>query len=245
MTFERASSCILTGLRAYSFLFDHCKNLQRGSSVFIQNGATVMQIYSLQLALSLNFHVWTTVNTDMEYNALADFNVDSSDSTTSLRIIDTRVVDNILQHLMQETGGLGVDAVLLDGSDNNLERGTSLETFISILGLNGTLIIPQSPFTTSEEEQNASVLSHLNMAMYKTLFLKNGRIGTLFEQSYILSCAQQGKYLHMLTEILNNVNNDKIDIKVSYTYPIEKVREAHRKLEQSSTLSSGKIVLKL
>ena len=246
MPFEKAASCILSGIRAYTCLFDHCRNLERGSSIFIQSGAHVMQSFTVQLALSLNFHVWTTVNSDMEFNAISDYNSETSDSGPSLRVIDLRIVEDVCQYIIQETGGMGVDAVLLDGSDHNpTDRVVPLDDYISMLGINGTLIIPHCPFTADESEVPVPVVSDLTQSMYKKLFLKNSKVSFLFEQSYTLSCAQQGKYLHILNEIINDVNTERIDIKIVYSYPLEKVREAHRRIEQQSYLSVGKIVIKL
>ena len=288
MSFEKASSCLLSGIRAYSCLFDHCKHLQRGCSLFVQNGANPIQSFTVQLALLLNLNVWATVSSDAEYNILSDFmtaadrelNEDESHvgtnisngtnvsdpssikkSSNSLVIIDTRHVDNIEQYIMQETGGMGVDAVLLDGTIGSSNEDVSmLDAFISILGLNGTIVMPHCPFgpTSNQDDQSSyqssnsednsddyytTPISQLNMAHYKNLYMKNGRVAFLFEQSYVLSCAQQGRYLHMLTQLIQQVNSNTIDIKIANTFPLEKVREAHRRVEQYPNI--GKIVLKL
>jgi NADPH:quinone reductase-like Zn-dependent oxidoreductase len=271
MLFEKAAACILSGIRAYSFLFDHCRNLQRGSSILVQNGANVMQNFVLQLALSLKFNVWTTANSDEEINMLTDLNpkdlsCSNADQFTiesnTLRIIDLRSITDIRQHMMQETGGVGIDAILMDDSidENTQGESTILDFYISILGLNGILVIPQCPFTALpnaiEKEKLSTnvtqerkyymeqpIASNLNISHFKSLFLKNGRIGFLFEQSYVLSCSQQGRFLHMLSDIIAQVNSDKIVVKISHTYPLEKIREAHRRIEQKENL--GKIVLKL
>lgn len=334
MAFDRAASCLLSGLRAYSCLFDHCRHLQKGCSLFVDHGANAMQSFVVQLALSMQINVWTTVSSDIELNVLSDMTSSSLSSSTSgavpssssssslsslslvddattstassrstallnssdmssgggvggsleaaqsrssgsLTIIDTRLVKNIEKYMMQETGGMGVDAVLMDDTTN--ENGSSLlDSFIAILGLNGTLVMPHCPFGpprtapstrttvptssslaridegpdnrnsrghTDEDEYFTTPISQLNMAHYKNLYMKNGRVAFLFEQSYVLSCAQQGRYLHMLTQVIQQVNSGKIDVKIAHTLPLEKVREAHRRVEQYPNI--GKIVLKL
>jgi len=71
MSYIKASSSILCGIRAYDVLFYKCNALKQGDIVFITGGARWEQTYLLQLAITLlKCKVITTVQTDEEINFL-------------------------------------------------------------------------------------------------------------------------------------------------------------------------------
>lgn len=78
--------------------------------------------------------------------------------------------------------------------------------------------------------------------MSRQIFLKDLTITSLFEQSWVLSSDQQGRFLHILRQVLNDISKGRLKVKINQTFPLEQIREAHNCLESNKI---GRIVIKM
>lgn len=207
---------ILPGLRAHVAFSGKCGYLRAGESVLIVNAASGEAQIAVQIAARRGAKVFCTVSSEEEWNLLQDLGVDIE------RIIDTRR-EKLKDVIMEETGGLGLDWIL------DAQGTLSINTIISFMGFHARII------TTSFEAQ-------YNLAVCRQLLLKNISLSFLFEQTYALGSTQQGKLIHMLNEILQDLKKKNIHVQIQGVYPPEKIREAHRQLENPK--SFGRILLK-
>lgn len=49
----------------------------------------------------------------------------------------------------------------------------------------------------------------------------------------------------ILSQVLDNVAKEIIDVKIEHIFPLEKIREAHRHLHGTSKPTVGKIVIRI
>jgi len=190
---------------------------------------------AIQLASIWGAKVITTAATNEEVNYLQDMKIKIS------KIIDTSS-DNLVDCVLEETGGLGVDCVIdtnfsatsvvpidKDTDENFQFLSKRKYEILRCLGINGRWI------TSTYNLQ-------LDPTDSRALFLKGASISYLFEHTWILSNAQQGRFLHILTDLMEKIAQEKVQPKLFKTFPLEKIREAYRTLD---TNKIGKIVIKL
>ncbi|KAL0480796.1 hypothetical protein AKO1_006937 [Acrasis kona] len=244
ISYEKAAASIMPSLRAFNALY-YVANIKQGEFIFVPRGAHVMNRALIQMALCTQCHVITTVCSDAEVNALQDIvmvdrsfsnnSVDDDDSLSPnrprLKVIDTRNSAGQLKNIvLEETGHLGVDCVVLCGD----EQEEFIDDCLLMMATHASLLSPS---------QNID----LNIARCRHMFFKGIKFGFLFEQSWVLSTSQQGRFLHMLKEVMNRVGNE-VDVPISQTYSLEKIREAHRRHQltmNESDVLTGRIVIKL
>lgn len=214
VTHLQAAGSILAGIRAYNIIHYKAKLVQ-GESIAITHGASELAHLVLQLAGLYNLRIFTTISSDEELNYLQDLHVNIA------RIIDTRKED-LNTVILSETNGRGVDCFV--DSDGT----TPLEKCVSILSTHATFISPSS-FTYP-------------LAVSRQIFLKDLTITSLFEQSWVLSSDQQGRFLHILRQVLNDISKGRLKVKINQTFPLEQIREAHNCLESNKI---GRIVIKM
>jgi len=73
------------------------------------------------------------------------------------------------------------------------------------------------------------------------LFLKGASISFIFEQSWLLGGSQQGRVLHILSDLMEKVSKEEIVPKVTKSFVLEKIREAHRTLDSNTV---GTLIIK-
>ncbi|XP_023220080.1 quinone oxidoreductase-like protein 1 [Centruroides sculpturatus] len=76
----------------------------------------------------------------------------------------------------------------------------------------------------------------------RTLYLKCASVGFLFEQAWSLSSTQQGRYLHILMDIMEKVADGIIVPNIHHTVPFDSVTDAMKCL---SEIRVGKVVMKM
>jgi NADPH:quinone reductase-like Zn-dependent oxidoreductase len=146
LTFEKAAASVVPLLRAYDALYYHA-NVKQGDFIFVSRGAHVMNFALLQLALRSHCHVVTTFSTDEERESLQElldarkhdpYNDESESSQLRLRILDTRNIPNLKEAVLQETGRLGVDCVVLRGD----EPESFIDECLSMMATHSMLLSP-------------------------------------------------------------------------------------------------------
>eukprot|EP01121_Diplochlamys_sp_Union-15-3_P002719 TRINITY_DN1246_c0_g1_i1.p1 TRINITY_DN1246_c0_g1~~TRINITY_DN1246_c0_g1_i1.p1 ORF type:complete len:334 (-),score=58.29 TRINITY_DN1246_c0_g1_i1:103-1104(-) len=204
LSFEEAAGSASYGLRAFSVL--HYKlRLTRGETILIMNGASASGHITLQLASHWGAKIITTGTTSQEFNYLKQIKADI------VRIIDLNS-ENLVETVMEETGSLGVDFILENPdfaitSKYNISR----RDFIKCLAVHGTWV-------TCNQLQ-------LDPPDTKQLFLKDASVVFCFEPSWLLSQSQQGRYLHVLSDLAKMLSTKTIKCSIHSTVTLDKVKE--------------------
>jgi len=231
---ETAVTGLREGLRAYTAL-QYSAKMTAGDTILVLNGADATGHIAIQLASIWGAKVITTAATNEEVNYLQDMKIKIT------KIIDTSS-DNLVDCVLEETGGFGVDCVIdtnfsptsvlpidKDTDENFQFLSKRKYEILRCLGINGRWV------TSTYNLQ-------LDPTDSRALFLKGASISYLFEHTWILSNAQQGRFLHILTDLMEKIAQEKVQLKLFKTFPLEKIREAYRTLD---TNKIGKIVIKL
>jgi NADPH:quinone reductase-like Zn-dependent oxidoreductase len=218
---NQAAAALLSGLRAYTAMNYHMK-LLAGETILICDGASADGYVAIQLALSWGAKVFVTVATPEQ----ADFVKLNCPQVTKI-ILTT---GNWVTELLSETGGLGAD-MILDNLKSRYRQGYTKSELIRCLAVHGRWT------TTSSDIQ-------LDPPESKILYMKNATISYLFEHSWILANAQQGRYLHILKEVLEKLEHNQLKVKLTVDFPLERLKDAHLLLQTANT-NGGKIVLQM
>jgi NADPH:quinone reductase-like Zn-dependent oxidoreductase len=218
LSHEKAASIVAAGVRAYTALH-YQMHLSAGDSILICNGVSANGQIALQLADIWGAKIITTSNNVNDFNYLHDLN------PNIIKVIDLSS-ENPYQVLMNETGGLGVDHIYEATASSAC--GFSKKDLIKCLSPNGHWV-------TSSYVQ-------LDPPESRILTLKGCSLSFVFEHSWVLSNTQQGRFLHILQDLMEKAGNDSLKCPAVHSFPLEKVRLAVRTLEEGKFI--GKIVLK-
>ncbi|KAG2383447.1 hypothetical protein C9374_004118 [Naegleria lovaniensis] len=171
MSFIKASSAIMCGIRAYDTLFFKCASpIRQGDVIFVSSGARWEQTYLLQLAILLaKCRVITTVHTDEEINFLRMISSRLTSSTIlgNSPPFDTQYISSVLS--MMRSGNSAINPlVILDrrlyDTPEKLQQAIMKETNglgVQLVVLGESVLIPSSgnvhSRTSQEKQQNSNL----------------------------------------------------------------------------------------
>uniref|UniRef100_A0A3B4X9J7 Crystallin, zeta (quinone reductase)-like 1 n=1 Tax=Seriola lalandi dorsalis TaxID=1841481 RepID=A0A3B4X9J7_SERLL len=196
---EKLSSvCVAAALRdglcAYTALHTHAR-MAAGQTVLVLDGASCFGLMCIQLASYHGVKVLTTSHSPQKHTFLEQ-----------LRPSVARVIQvyngssDLLPLVLEETGGLGVDIVIDSGvrlqEDKEPEETKLLphkHDIISVLGVGGHWV-------TSQQELQ------LDPPDCRLLHLKSASVSFLNPEVWTASSAQQGRYLHILKDIVEKMS---------------------------------------
>lgn len=265
VSFVDAAGCIGDAVKAYTGLH-YLGRLTSGDTVLVMDGASSFGAIAIQLAQHWGAKVITTASSDDEVLYLEGLKGQVA------RVVDLRKTDNagcgsdfrpgyvigsnnnnvnnnyggsastLLPACMQESGGLGIDLVLDNGVTQFAETSCrilledtyehpvpSKHDIVSCLAVGGRWITCKSDL-------------QLDPPHSQMMFMKCASIGFLFEQAWILSSTQQGRYLHILMDIMEKVSSGVIRPNIHHTVPFEAVPDALQNLSEKRV---GKVVMKM
>ncbi|XP_052810186.1 quinone oxidoreductase-like protein 1 [Mya arenaria] len=221
-------------VRAYSALHYQAR-ICAGDTVLILDGASSFGLCAIQITRLWGAKVITTVNSTAE-KSLLDSLVPNCG-----HIIEVGQSSNILvSSVMEETGGIGVDVAIDNGvrmynneEDCNLPSERRRFTtphkhdLISCLGVNGKWVTQQSDLQLDPPDSQA-------------LYMRGASLNFLFDGAWTLSYAQQGRYQHILHDVVDKLDRGQIKVKVVKTVSLQDVPE---ELANLDSLRTGKIVM--
>lgn len=269
VSFVDAAGCIGDAVKAYTGLH-YLGRLTSGDTVLVMDGASSFGAIAIQLAQHWGAKVITTASSDDEVlyleglkgqvarvvdlrktdNAVSgtDFHpayMIGSGSNNNNNNANNNTGGNaraLLPACMQESGGLGIDLVLDNGVTQFAETSyrilvedtydhpvPSKHDIVSCLAVGGRWITSKSDL-------------QLDPPHSQMMFMKCASIGFLFEQAWILSSTQQGRYLHILMDIMEKVSSGVIRPNIHHTVSFESVPDA---LESLTDKRVGKVVMKM
>uniref|UniRef100_A0A1E1XAU2 Putative zinc-binding oxidoreductase n=1 Tax=Amblyomma aureolatum TaxID=187763 RepID=A0A1E1XAU2_9ACAR len=271
VSFVDAAGCIGDAVKAYTGLH-YLGRLTSGDTILVMDGASSFGAIAIQLAQHWGAKVITTASSDDEVLYLeglkgqvarvvdlrktdnagsgSDFRpgyvIGSSNNNNNNNNVNNNVGGNtstLLPACMQESGGLGIDLVLDNGvtqfAETSCYRILSEDTYehpvpskhdiVSCLAVGGRWITSKSDL-------------QLDPPHSQMMFMKCASIGFLFEQAWILSSTQQGRYLHILMDIMEKVSSGVIRPNIHHTVPFEAVPDVLQNLTEKRV---GKVVMKM
>ncbi|XP_069000255.1 quinone oxidoreductase-like protein 1 isoform X2 [Embiotoca jacksoni] len=183
------------GLRAYTALHTHAR-VAAGHTLLVMDGASSFGLMCIQLACYHGVKVLTTSHSSQKHTFLEQ-----------LRPSVARVIpvysssSDLLPVVLEETGGLGVDIVVDSGvhlheKEEEHEEKKFLphkHDIISVLGAGGHWV-------TSHQDLQ------LDPPDCRLLYLKSASLSFLNPEVWTASSAQQGRYLHILKDIVEKMS---------------------------------------
>lgn len=265
VSFVDAAGCIGDAVKAYTGLH-YLGRLTSGDTVLVMDGASSFGAIAIQLAQHWGAKVVTTASSDDEVLYLEGLKGQVA------RVVDLRKTDNagsssdfrpgyvigsnnnninnnvggntstLLPACMQESGGLGIDIVLDNGATQFVDTSyrilledtyehpvPSKHDIVSCLAVGGRWITSKSDL-------------QLDPPHSQMMFMRCASVGFLFEQAWILSSTQQGRYLHILMDIMEKVSSGVIRPNIHHTVPFEAVPDVLMNLAEKRV---GKVVMKM
>ncbi|XP_044070428.1 quinone oxidoreductase-like protein 1 isoform X2 [Siniperca chuatsi] len=182
------------GLCAYTALHTHAR-MAAGHTLLVMDGASSFGLMCIQLACYHGVKVLTTSHSPQKHTFLEQ-----------LRPSVAKVIpvynesSDLLPVVLEETGGLGVDIVIDSGVRLQEEKESEemkllphKHDIISVLGVGGHWV-------TSHKDLQ------LDPPDCRLLYLKSASVTFLNHEVWTASSAQQGRYLHILKDIVEKMS---------------------------------------
>ncbi|KAM8859620.1 quinone oxidoreductase-like protein 1 isoform 6-T6 [Spinachia spinachia] len=188
-----AAGALRDALCAYTALHTHAR-MAAGHTLLVMDGASSFGLMCIQLACYHGVKVFTTSHSPQEHVFLEQ-----------LRPSVAKVISvfngpsDLLPAVLEETGGLGVDIVIDSGVRLNEEESEEAKLLphkhdvINVLGVGGHWV------TTQKDLQ-------LDPPDCRSLYLKSASLSFLNHEVWTTSSAQQGRYLHILKDIVGKMS---------------------------------------
>lgn len=212
-----AAGCIGDVVKAYTAL-QYQARVCGGETVLIFNGASAFGVMAIQLAHIWGAKVFATASSEEEVIYLQSLQP-SIASVIDLRNPKKSLVDTC----MDETGELGVDCVIDNGAlhqDNEVKEPGNL----SALSVKNSHLSKHDVISCLAVA-GRWITCHQNLQLdppdSQMLYLKGASVSFLFEHSWVLSRGQQGRYLHILTDIMEKLTNLVIRPVIHHTISLE------------------------
>lgn len=186
---EISACCLLDGLTAYTALH-YQAHIRPGDTLLICNGSDSTGVIMAQIAKHWGAKVLVTAVNEEEAQILRMISSDTPQVFGGHQLLHNFVMD--------ETGGLGVDCIIDNGTlcknvadsyDDDFSKPTKHD-IISCLAVGGRWVTNQSDLQIDPPDS-------------EVLHLKGASLCHLFPEMWILSTFQQGRYLHVLEDILD------------------------------------------
>ncbi|XP_069686397.1 quinone oxidoreductase-like protein 1 [Periplaneta americana] len=236
VSFVDAAGCVGDSVRAYTALH-YLGRLSSGDTVIVLDGASSFGSICIQLAHHWGAKVLTTSSSEDEKRYLQNMDVELA------QIVELNQKNASLKSVtMLETGNLGADILVDQGiaqypqncniyDDNRLQNSMNLlpskHDIISCLAVGGRWVTSKANL-------------QLDPPNSRLMFLRCASIGFLFEHAWMLSSAQQGRYQHILMDIMEKVATKTIRPNIHHTVSFDGAVEVVKALEE---VRVGKVVM--
>uniref|UniRef100_A0A3P9JC26 Crystallin, zeta (quinone reductase)-like 1 n=1 Tax=Oryzias latipes TaxID=8090 RepID=A0A3P9JC26_ORYLA len=196
-----AAATLRDGVRAYTALHTHA-GIAAGHTLLVLDGSSNFGLMCIQLASYCGLKVLATSNSAEEQAFLEQLRpaVGVQEPLVARVIPVYNGSSDLLSAVLEETGGLGVDAVIDSGvclfiEEKQLEEKLlpHKHDIISMLSAGGTWV-------TSHQDLQ------LDPPDCRLLFLKSASVSFLNPEVWMTSSAQQGRYLHILKDVIEKMS---------------------------------------
>uniref|UniRef100_A0A8D3ED42 Enoyl reductase (ER) domain-containing protein n=1 Tax=Scophthalmus maximus TaxID=52904 RepID=A0A8D3ED42_SCOMX len=196
-----AAASLRDGLCAYTALHTHAR-IAAGHTLLVMDGGSSFGLMCIQLACYHGVKVLTTSHSPQDHTFLEQLrpSVGVQDPLVARVIQVYNGSSDLLPLVLEETGGLGVDIVIDSGvrlQDEEEPEAMKLHPhkhdIISVLGVGGHWV-------TSHQDLQ------LDPPDCRLLHLKSASLSFLNPEVWTASSAQQGRYLHILRDIVEKMS---------------------------------------
>ncbi|XP_061693291.1 quinone oxidoreductase-like protein 1 isoform X2 [Syngnathoides biaculeatus] len=200
------------GLRAYTALHTHAR-MAAGQTLLVLDGASSFGLMCIQLASYHGVKVLTTSRSQEQHSFLEQLrpSVGVQEPLVARVIPVHKNPSKLLPAVLEETGGLGVDIVVDQGvslrekeqpeEEEEEEEEEEAATFlphkhdiISVLAVGGHWVTSQQDLQLDPPDS-------------RLMFLKSASVSFLNSQVWLASSSQQGRYLHILRDIVEKMSS--------------------------------------
>ncbi|KAM9847819.1 quinone oxidoreductase-like protein 1 isoform 2-T4 [Aulostomus maculatus] len=202
---EKLSSVVVAGalqdgLAAYTALHTHA-HMAAGHTLLVMDGASSFGLMCIQLACYHGVKVLTTSHSQQQHVFLEQLrpSVGVQDPLVARVIAVYEDSSDLLSAVLEETGGLGVDIVIDSGvrlqeqEPEDMKLLPHKHDIISVLGVGGHWV-------TSHQDLQ------LDPPDCSSMYLKAATVSFLNADVWTASLAQQGRYLHILKDIVEKMS---------------------------------------
>ncbi|KAM4729550.1 quinone oxidoreductase-like protein 1 isoform 3-T4 [Anableps anableps] len=212
------------GVCAYTALHTHAR-MAAGHTLLVTDGASPFGLLCIQLACYHGVKVLTTSHSPQKQSFLEQLrpSVGVQDPLVARVIPVHNGSSDLLSMVLEETGGLGVDIVVdsgvcLHGDKEENKLLPHKHDIISVLGVGGHW-----------------VTSHKNLQLdppdCRLLHLKSASVSFLNPEVWTASSAQQGRYLHILKDIMEKMSAGVLRPQTEETVPLYEATVAMETLQ--------------
>ncbi|XP_060754813.1 quinone oxidoreductase-like protein 1 isoform X3 [Neoarius graeffei] len=188
-----AAGAIKDGLKAYTALHTLAR-MAVGHTLLVLDGASPFGVLAIQLAHYHGVKVLATAISPDDQKFLEQLRPNIA---RVIGVWDTKV--DLVDSCLEETGGLGVDIVIDAGVRLYEEEPEGKKHFphkhdiISLLAVGGHWVTPEDNLQLDPPDS-------------RTLFLKAASISFLNEEVWEVSKARQGRYLHIMKDVVEKLS---------------------------------------
>ncbi|XP_051815620.1 quinone oxidoreductase-like protein 1 isoform X1 [Acanthochromis polyacanthus] len=196
------AAALRDGLSAYTALHTHAR-IAPGHTLLVMDGGSSFGLMCIQLACYHGVKVLTTSHSPQQHTFLEQLrpSVGVQEPLVARVIPVYNNSSDLLPVVLEETGGLGVDIVIDSGvrlqeeeeEDEEKKLLPHKHDIISVLGVGGHWV-------TSHQDLQ------LDPPDCRLLHLKSASVSFLNPEVWTASSAQQGRYLHILKDIVEKMS---------------------------------------
>ncbi|XP_031414800.1 quinone oxidoreductase-like protein 1 isoform X2 [Clupea harengus] len=188
-----AAGAVRDGLRAYTALHT-LAHMAVGQTLLVLDGASPFGVLSIQLAHYHGVKVLATAHSPDDQKFLEQLRPSVA---RVIGVWDAKV--DMVESCLEETGGLGVDIVidagvkLYDEQPESHQQLPHKHDIITLLGVGGHWVTMEDNLQLDPPDAHS-------------LFLKAASLSFLNDEVWIASTARQGRYLHILRDVMEKLS---------------------------------------
>ncbi|XP_063220301.1 quinone oxidoreductase-like protein 1 [Bacillus rossius redtenbacheri] len=235
VSFVDAAGCISDAVKSYIALH-YLGKMTSDSTVLVLDGASSFGSICIQLARHWGAKVLSTCSSEDEKRYLQSLDIDVS------HIIDFTIkTDYIKSIVMLETGGMGVD-IVVDSRKEILSKTNDESNAITLKNSNS--IISHHDIISCLAVGGKWITSKADLQLdpphSRQLYLRCASVCFLFEQAWMLSACQQGRYQHILMDTVEKINSKVIRPNIHHTVAFDGLADF---FNSQDDLRVGKVVV--
>lgn len=208
-------------LRTYVALF-YSSKISRDDTVLVLKGALPCANICIQILYNIGCKVLTTCISATEKSYLENFSK-MIDGIIDLSSCED-VADSLYSECMKKTDGIGVDVIL--DLETQLKQGAcykvNSDAIISCLTIHGRWVLRDANLQLDPPDS-------------KKLFERCANVCFVYEQAWLISKIAQGKYQHILLDMMNKLKSNTIRPSFYETVSFEAVPEVISRLCKANT----------
>ncbi|XP_046664499.1 quinone oxidoreductase-like protein 1 isoform X2 [Homalodisca vitripennis] len=235
VSFVDAAGCVGECVRSYLALY-YLGRLVSGDTVLVLNGATALGSACVQLAHHWGARVIATCSSSDEKLYLQTL------SDKLVHVVDMENKSTLRAACLKETADLGVDLIIDLRSPYSSQSNKNYGELDSNLSKDDEAMMPSNHELVSCLAVGARWVTvncnlQLDPPISRQMSLRCANLGFLFDQAWFLSSTHQGKYQHILMDIVEKLSTYTIRPNIHHTVTVDGILEAWQDLHEVVVVS--------